>query len=76
MLTPKSFPLFLYQSELLFEPLTNGSLIDMQEQIPFLIPYYLCRDVIGKCIAPVLIRMQQTTIIEREFDVRKESKKL
>ena len=35
----------------------------MQEQIPFLIPYYLCRDIIGKGIPSILIRVKPTTII-------------
>ena len=64
MLTPKSFLLFLSQSELLLKPLGNGCLVDMQEQIPFLIPYHLCCDIIGKNVAPVLIRIQPPTIID------------
>jgi len=36
----------------------------MQEQIALFIPYHLCRDIISKDIASVLIRMQQATIID------------
>ena len=64
VLTSYSSPLFLSQTELFLKPLGDGYFVDIQEQIPFLIPYHLCRDIIGKCIAPVLIRMQQATIID------------
>ena len=46
-LTSESSPLLLSYSELLLEPLGKGCLVDMQEQIPFLVPYHLCRDIIG-----------------------------
>lgn len=36
----------------------------MQKQVPLLIPYHLCRDVIGKCVASVLIGMQPPTIVD------------
>ena len=56
--------LFLLYPELLLEPLGNGCLVDMQEQVSLLVHNHLCRDVISKRIAPVLIRMQQATIID------------
>ena len=64
MLTPKSFPLFLCQSELLLKPLSNGSVVYTQEKKAPLIHCHLCRDIISKYVAPVLIRMQQATIID------------
>ena len=36
----------------------------MQKQVSLLVPNHLCRDIIGTYIAPVLIRMQQATIID------------
>ena len=36
----------------------------MQEKKTFLIPYHLCRDIIGKCIASVLIGVKPATIID------------
>lgn len=50
--------------KLLLEPLGYGGLVDIQEQISLSVPYHLCRDVISKSIAPVIIRMQQATIID------------
>lgn len=64
VLTSYSSPLFLSQSELLLKPLSNGYLVDMQEQVTLLVPYHLCRDVIGKCIAPVLIGVKPPAIID------------
>ena len=64
MLTPKSFPLFLSQSELLLEPLGNGYLVDMQEQVSFLVPYHLCCDIIGKNVAPIFIGVKPPAIVD------------
>jgi hypothetical protein len=47
ILMPKSSSFFLPYPELLLKPLSNGCLIDMQEQVPLYVPYNLCRDVIG-----------------------------
>ena len=48
-LSPNSLPLRLTlpYPKLLLKPLSNGCLIDMQEQVPLYVPYNLCRDVIG-----------------------------
>ena len=57
-------PLLLSQSKLFLEPLGNGRVVYVQEEAAFLVSYYLCRDVIGKRIAPVLIGMQPPAIID------------
>lgn len=36
----------------------------MQEQVPLIVPYHLCRDVIGKCVAPVLIGVKPANIVD------------
>jgi len=54
-LTPYSSFLLLPYHELLFKPLGNGHLVDMEEQVPLAIHYHLCRDIIGKRIAPVFV---------------------
>ena len=69
-----SYPFLLLQSKKLFftwsysklllKPLSNGCLIDMQEQVPLLVPNHLCHDVIRKCFAPVLIGVKPPAIIE------------
>ena len=52
---PNTHTMFLSYFELLLKPFSNGCLVDMQEQISLLVPYHLCRDVIGKCVAPILV---------------------
>ena len=61
---PKSSSLFLPYPELLLKPLSNGCLVDMQGQVSLLVPYNLCRDVIGKCVTPILIGVKPSTIID------------
>jgi hypothetical protein len=56
--------MFLPYSELLLKPLSNGYLVDMQEQVPLAIHYHLRRDIIGKSITPVLIGVKPATIID------------
>ena len=50
-----SMSVFYTYAKQLSKPLGNRCLVDMQELVPFLIHFHLCRDVIGKCIAPVLV---------------------
>jgi len=59
-----SSPLFFPYPELLLKPLGNGCLVDMQEQVTFLVPYHLFRDIIGMYIAPVLVGVKPPTIID------------
>ncbi len=47
--------MFFAYSQLFLKPLSNGCLVDMQEQVPLLVPYHLCRDVICKCAAFILV---------------------
>ena len=64
MLASDSSPLFLPYPELLLKPLSNGRLVDMQEQIALFIPYHLCRDIISKNVAPVLVGVKPPTIVD------------
>lgn len=36
----------------------------MQEQVPLIVPYHLCRDIIGKSIPSVLIGVKPATIVD------------
>ena len=64
MLNIEFSTLFLPYSALLLKPLCDRYLIDMQEQIALLVPYHLCRNIIGKCIAPILIGVKPPAIID------------
>ena len=64
LLQSKKLFLTLSYPKLLFKPLDNRCFVDMQEQVSLLVPYHLCRNVIGKSIAPVLIGVKPPTIID------------
>ena len=56
--------LSLSQSQLFPEPFVYWHAIYVQEKKTFLVPYHLCCDIIGKCIASVLSGMQPPAIID------------
>lgn len=36
----------------------------MQEQVSILVFYHFCRDIIGKCVTPILIGVKPATIVD------------
>ena len=54
----------MHYDNLLPKPLGDRFLIDMQEQIALLVPYHLCRNIIGKGILSVFIGVKPATIVD------------